>query len=92
MAADWLVWLVMSAINFTEARNAIPFLLFSLGPKRSKLIKSSSSYLSKKVFVPGPRLDPDQALSGGRGFQDHKSSKKRTERDCSKSQNQLKIS
>ena len=68
------------------------FFWFSLGPKRSKVIKSSSSYLSKKVFVPGPRFDPDQALSGGRGSQDHKSSKKRTERDCSKSQNQLKMS
>ena len=44
------------------------------------------------MFVPGPRFDPDQALSGGKGSQDHKSSKKRTERDCSKSQNQLKMS
>ena len=61
-------------------RQGMRFCFFCLVPKRSKLIKSSSSYLSKKVFVPGPRFDPDQALSGGRGSQDHKSSKKRTER------------
>ena len=43
------------------------FCFFCLVPARSILIKSFSSYLSKKVFVPGPGSDPDQALSGGRG-------------------------
>ena len=43
------------------------FCFFCLVPERSILIKSFSSYLSKKVFVPGPGYDPDEALSGARG-------------------------
>ena len=44
------------------------FSFFCLASRRSILIKSFSSYLSKKVFVPGPVPDPDRALSGGGGL------------------------